>query len=203
MVPWRQRSLFGTWESPGLRTADDTGINDADVDGFLDDLNDAFPRLRLTREDVTLVHRGIVPGIARGSGGVALARHEQIRDHTGDGLTGILSIAGTKYTTARAVAERVTDRLLIRLGRVAVPCRTASTPLPWSSVTGEAGLAEVARNEMVVTLADAVIRRTPLGALGCPDEPTLARAAAVVAAALGWDDRRTAAEMAAVRRFYE
>jgi glycerol-3-phosphate dehydrogenase len=203
MVPWRGRSLFGTWESAGLRPAGDTGVNGPDVDDFLHDLGHAFANLELTRDDVTLVHRGIVPAIVRPGGGVALDGREHIRDHTSGGVAGILSVAGTKYTTARAVAERVTDRLMVRLGRPAVPCRTSSTPLPWSSLTGDALLAAAVRDELVVTLADAVIRRTPMGAVGCPDGPALSRAASIAAAALGWDEARAANEIAAVRRFYE
>ena len=38
------------------------------------------------------------------------------------------------------------------------------------------------RHEMAMTLADAVVRRTPLGALGHPGEAAAARAAAILAA---------------------
>jgi glycerol-3-phosphate dehydrogenase len=78
----------------------------------------------LTLADITLVHRGVVPAVGprrprqpRG--------HEQVRDHAADGLEGILSVAARKFTTARAVAERVTDTLLSKLQHapVAVPHR--------------------------------------------------------------------------------
>jgi glycerol-3-phosphate dehydrogenase len=55
---------------------------------------------------------------------------------------------------------------------------------------------------MVVTLADAVLRRTPLGAVGCPTDDELTRAAGVVGAELGWSPEKTAQEIADVRRFY-
>src|SRR4051812_25172136 len=38
-VPWRNQLLFGTWESAELRPADDTGVREADVASFLEDLN--------------------------------------------------------------------------------------------------------------------------------------------------------------------
>jgi glycerol-3-phosphate dehydrogenase len=113
-----------------------------------------------------------------------------------------MSVSGTKYTTARAVAERLTDRLLISLGQSPVPSRTATTPLPWSDLTGDALLAAAARNEMVVTLADAVIRRTPLGSVGCPTEATIAHAADIVGRELAWDGPRKRTEIQAVQRFY-
>ena len=55
---------------------------------------------------------------------------------------------------------------------------------------------------MVVTLADAVLRRTPLGALGYPGDEDVARVAAIVGAELGWSPERTQQEIADVRRFY-
>jgi glycerol-3-phosphate dehydrogenase len=56
---------------------------------------------------------------------------------------------------------------------------------------------------MAVTLADAVIRRTPLGALACPDEATLAAATAIVGAECRWSEDRQREEIAEVKRFYE
>jgi glycerol-3-phosphate dehydrogenase len=59
-----------------------------------------------------------------------------------------------------------------------------------------------ARTEMAPTLADVVIRRTPLGALGYPGDPAVERAATIVGAELGWSAERKREEMALVRQFY-
>jgi glycerol-3-phosphate dehydrogenase len=258
LVPWRERALFGTWESAEAASPDDLSVSERDVRAFVAELNEAFPSLDLTLNDVTLVHRGIVPAITHADGRVSLQGHEQLRDHAGDGIEGLITMAGTKYTTARAVAERVTDLIVAKLGRSKLGCRTASTPLPGGSardvsltiaearrehdeglpadtiphlvaaygsryrdvlevadsrrelraavdkalpVIG-AELVWAARHEMAITLADAVIRRTPLGALGQPDAATLERAAALVGAELGWPADRQRAEIAAVQRFY-
>jgi glycerol-3-phosphate dehydrogenase len=255
LVPWRRRALFGTWESSHVCDPADTGLDSADVAAFVAELNDAFPALDLTPNDVTLVHRGIVPASVR-DGRVSLEGHEQIRDHAGDGVGGIVTVAGAKYTTARAAAERITNLVLTKLQHAPVPCRTAATALPGGALRDmmlavaearrehDAGLpsdsiphlvaaygsryrdvlelaseradwrarvaadspvigAELvwaARKEMAVTLADAVIRRTPVGALGCPDDEALARAAAIVGGELKWSDQRRQDEIAAVTR---
>jgi glycerol-3-phosphate dehydrogenase len=257
LVPWRDRALFGTWESDRVCDADEAGVAERDVAAFIGELNQSFPALDLTLADVTLVHHGVVPAAVRG-GRVALEGHEQVRDHSAHGIDGILSVAGTKFTTARAVAERITDTLLTKLQHAPVPCRTATTPLPgggvrdiglaiadarrefdeglptdtiphliaaygsryrdvmaiaadrpdWrtrvapgSPVIG-AELVLAARKEMAPTLADIVIRRTPLGALGHPGDLVVERAAAIVAAELRWPDDRTREEITAVRQFY-
>jgi glycerol-3-phosphate dehydrogenase len=65
-----------------------------------------------------------------------------------------------------------------------------------------AELVLAARSEMAVTLADAMIRRTPVGALGEPGDEAIARAAVIVGAELRWSEERTRSEVAAVAAFY-
>ena len=257
LVPWRGRALFGTWESDRTCDPDDTGVNERDVAAFIAELNQAFPALDLTLADVTLVHRGVVPAAVNGAS-VGLEGHEQIRDHAANGYEGLLSVAGTKFTTARSVAERVTDTLFQKLKETPVACRTGTTPLPGGSLrdiglaiadarrefdeglpadtiphligaygsryrdvmeiaSGRADwrtrlapdspvigaqLVLAARKEMAPTLADIVIRRTPLGALGHPGDAAIVRAAAVVGTELGWTEDRRRAEIAGVDAFY-
>jgi glycerol-3-phosphate dehydrogenase len=259
LVPWRGRALLGTWESTRDPQPDAPDTTGDDVVAFIDELNRAFPALDLTPADVTLVHRGAVPAIRTRNGGLRLAGHEQIHDHREHGVEGLLSVAGTKYTTARAVAARVVDRAMAALHAPRVPCRTATTLLPGGSlrdvmlavadarrdydaelpsdtiphlvaaygsryrdIVGLAAtrpqwrmrvaadspvigaeLVWAVRKEMAVTLADAVIRRTPLGALECPSPAALANAADIVGNELGWTEDQREREIARVRHFYE
>ena len=53
-----------------------------------------------------------------------------------------------------------------------------------------------------VHLADAVLRRTPLGSAGHPGRDVLERAAAIMASRLAWPPERVAEEIAAVERLY-
>jgi glycerol-3-phosphate dehydrogenase len=202
LVPWQGRAVFGTWESPGLCTPDDLTISRSTLTDFLQDLNVAFPAYELTPDTVSLVHRGVVPARARPGQRPALDGRELIFEHRPPGPDGLVSVAGTKYTTARAVAEHVVDRVFAYLGRSPVPCRSAQIPLPHVALDGDALLRYAAAHEMVVTLADAVMRRTTIGAVGCPDEPTLQHAAAVVGGVLGWSSERQREEIEGVRAMY-
>jgi glycerol-3-phosphate dehydrogenase len=258
LVPWRGRALFGTWESDGEAAPENAAVTEREVGAFISELNAAFPSLDLKRDDVSMVHRGLVPAVANG-GRVALQEREQIRDHAADGVEGIVTVAGVKYTTARAVADRVTTTVVAKLKRPAVPSRTADVPLPGGGIRDvgltiaearrehDAGLpsdtiphliaaygsryrdvleladgtpawrtrlakdspvigAELVwavRHEMATTLCDAVIRRTPLGALGYPGDAAAERAAAIVAAERRWTPERTARELDALKRFYD
>src|SRR5439155_15362991 len=106
LVPWRGRLLCGTWESSRQVAEADSEAHDEEVVAFITELNQAFPALRLTRDEVSLVHRGLVPAFRASNGRIVLEGHERIRDHSADGLQSLVSVAGTKYTTARIVAER-------------------------------------------------------------------------------------------------
>jgi glycerol-3-phosphate dehydrogenase len=58
------------------------------------------------------------------------------------------------------------------------------------------------RAEMACSLADIVIRRTELGAMGHPGADIVAACARIAAEELGWDDARRDQEIAAVDAFY-
>jgi glycerol-3-phosphate dehydrogenase len=202
LVPWRGQALFGTWESPTTREAGDTAVRDDDVRAFLSDLNEAFPSFHLTESDITMVHRGVVPAVVSKEFEPTLDGRELVFTHRPEGLAGTISVAGTKYTTARAVAERIVDRLYPELGYPFVESMSDQRTLPHVNLTGEKLLQHAASHEMVETLADAVLRRTGLGSLGLPDEATLSHAASIVAAVQGWSDMRRRDEIAALRGLY-
>jgi glycerol-3-phosphate dehydrogenase len=75
----------------------------------------------------------------------------------------------------------------------------APDPLPalWRAQTRRA-----VQDEMALTLADVILRRTDLGSAGPPPEAALQTCAATMADLLGWDAPRQAAEIAALRASY-
>jgi glycerol-3-phosphate dehydrogenase len=206
LLPWKGRTLVGTSESSDLRQPDDQGARHDEVETFLAEINETFPGLQLKQDEVTLVHRGIVPA-AVVNGRIGLLGQSRIIDHAAQGHTeNLISIVGVKYTTARVVAERTIDLVLRKLSRPAPPCRTADTLLP------EAGLHDAdlpdpighaIDTEMAQTLSDVVIRRTGLGATGAPADSVINDVAARMQSALGWSDERKRSDVEALNRFYE
>jgi glycerol-3-phosphate dehydrogenase len=188
LVPWEGRTILGTSYEPA-------GAPPSDPMTFLDEASRTFPWAGIGRADATLVHEGLVPGHGDASG---LSTRPRLHDHEAeDGLPGLISLQGVKYTTARAVAERAVDLALGRLGRSGPPCRTAVTPLAKArALPGplEERARLAAREEMALTLADAVLRRLDLGTAGPPAEPDLGAVSRVLAAELGWSAARERAE---------
>lgn len=257
LVPWHGRALIGTSHSREFKQPSDTAVSEAEVTSFIEEANSAFPALQLSRADVTLVHRGIVPA-QQGPDGPELLAASAIVDHARDGVPGAMTVIGTKYTTARAVGARAAAMAAKALGRPARLTDTATATLPGAGIADHEALtietaravgleiappiirhitgiygdrcaaivrlmaersdwrmplvpgrpmvgAEVVhaiRSEMACTLADIVVRRTELGAMGHPGEEAVAACARLAAEELGWDTARRDGEIAAVNDFY-
>jgi glycerol-3-phosphate dehydrogenase len=126
LIPWHERMVLGTWESTWPVHADAAGeVSNSEVEAFIAEANQAFPSLDLREAEATLVHRGVVPAVTVAPGRVKLEGRSRIHDHARDGVEGLLSVIGVKYTTARAVAETAVDLAVGKLGAAPMPCRTA------------------------------------------------------------------------------
>jgi glycerol-3-phosphate dehydrogenase len=129
-VPWRGVAIFGTSHAPyDGDPAPALPVTAAEVESLIADVNRAFPAARLGLDDITLVHRGLLPMVSADGHEVRLARHSQLRDHRLDGLAGLVSIVGVRYTTARHTAQQAIDVVFSALDRAAPPSRSAVTPL--------------------------------------------------------------------------
>ena len=120
---------FGSSHEPFNGTADDLVVRRTEVERFLSDVNHAFPALEIGFHDVSLVHRGLLPSDNAVADHVKLLKISAVRDHRADGVDGLISILGVRYTTARDTAQRAIDTVCRVLSRPVPPCRTSNTPL--------------------------------------------------------------------------
>ncbi len=129
LAPWEGHTLLGTAYRvhPG---GAEVRCGPEDWRDLLDDARQAMPALGLRDEDVVHVHAGLLPLDGEGK---RLADRAWVVHHAArGGPAGLVTVAGVKYTTARAVAERVVIELLRRLGRPA-------TVPPGSGTLGQDG----------------------------------------------------------------
>jgi glycerol-3-phosphate dehydrogenase len=196
LVPWQGVTMLGT-------SYEEAAAPPSDPMEFLREGQAAFPWAQLRREDVSLVHEGLVPGRGDARG---LSTTPRLHDHgREDGLAGLVSVQGVKYTTARLVAEKAVDLVARGLGRPEPSRRTAAGRLAKARLLDgplEDRAREAVREEMALTLADAVLRRLDLGTAGRPDAGDLETVARVLRAELGWDEERLARERAALDAFF-
>ena len=128
VAPWREFAIVGTSYDRHEGAADGLALVRREIDGFAAAANRAFPGLALHTADVRLVHRGLLP-VTPGGNGVTRETNSTVVDHRRDGIHGLISVLGVRYTTARDTAERAVDAAIDQLQRSALPCRTAVTPL--------------------------------------------------------------------------
>jgi len=189
LVPWLDRSIVGTeYRADGP----------VDVEAFFELTRRAFPWAGLDRADVSVVHRGRVPGISAS----ALWTRSRVIDHeVEDRVPGLITLVSAKYTTARAAAERAVDLACRRLGKTTA-ARTAWTPLHAARPV-EGSLADGAHRaverESALHLTDAVLRRLDLGTGGAPSGPEVTTVLSTMAALLGWDEARQREERRALQ----
>jgi glycerol-3-phosphate dehydrogenase len=111
-VPWQDRyTMIGTNYTPYRGKADGFSLTRQEVAEVLVDINKIYPHGRLTMEDVTFFHAGLVPikeADDSKADSVQLDKSSLIIDHSAvDGRNGLFSIKGVKYTTAPDIAERM------------------------------------------------------------------------------------------------
>jgi len=114
LVPWGRYALIGTTDTDYQGDLDRVYADGQDVQYVLEAVNSAFPTVRLTRDDVVSTFAGTRPLISE----QIASSYKVSREHKiFDSPSGLLSIAGGKLTTYRAMAEQMVDLAEKRLQR--------------------------------------------------------------------------------------
>lgn len=202
--PVNGRVLVGSTDLR-LDDPDDAVCDEREVDYMLASVRTVFPHLRLGREHIVSRFSGVRPLPASDDGFTGRIS----RDHScrslppGEGRPWPLhAMVGGKWTTYRAFAELVVDRVLADLGRSRT-ATSADRPIPGApapDTADESVLRAIVRDEAVVHLDDLLLRRTPIGLYERLTPERLDRIAHLAGAVLGWDAGTTAAEEERARR---
>ena len=150
---WQDCSIVGTSHVPHAGAPEEARRDGAgDADAFFDEIRAALPNLGLTRADIRYVHCGLTPAEDE----VGRAKRGTVIDHRrSDGVAGLLTVLGIKWTTAPTVAvsmlpliDAALDRTMSRapadlFPRLPGAPRTPRDDAPWLAGPG-AGHDEVA-----------------------------------------------------------
>ena len=137
-APWRNRTIIGTTYKYSANQDTDRKVTADDIDELLREVNAIYPPAALTRENVIFGHSGLVPAHSpqtqdRGEAAPQVVKHSQIIDHERqDGVRGLMTIEGVKYTTAPAIACEVERMLAARkiLAGATYSCRPSPARRP-------------------------------------------------------------------------
>ena len=142
ILPWRGHSLIGTTDTVFKGDPDVFHVTEKDISDFLEVINKGFPSARLSRADVLHFYGGLRPIVDTGAengdedegddeapDSYNASRASEVYDHeANDGIKGVITAIGGKWTTSRNLAELVVDLALKKLERPEIPCVTATTP---------------------------------------------------------------------------
>ena len=133
-LPWRGHTLLATTDTPFTGDPGKVAVTEKDIADFLATFHAFLPQAGLTRERIEFFYAGLRPLVSDGANrgdSYNVSRRSELIDHGKEGaLDGVFSALGGKWTTSRALAEKITDTLVARLGKKAPRCATATTALP-------------------------------------------------------------------------
>lgn len=210
--PWKGRLLAGTIHNPWFKDIQANPIPDpSEISEFIDNLNFAIPGLKLSQSQILRVFSGLLP--AEEPNSKELAVREVILNHETlpQGIKGLYSISGVKFTTARLVAEKTIQQIFPQLSPVdATEIAPAEAqrlqglydyhwyPQPELNDCSEE-LKDIIKNESVQHLDDLILRRTSLG-----DNPQRAlKIAPMICKLFNWDDSKSKQEIQRLEEFYQ
>ncbi|MBN2493629.1 MAG: glycerol-3-phosphate dehydrogenase/oxidase [Deltaproteobacteria bacterium] len=130
IIPWRDHSLIGTTDTEYRGPIEGLEVTDGDVEGFIEEINEAYPSAALTPGDVQYRFAGVRPLVEQDTQVYTASRRYEIIDYHRRGLEGFVSAVGGKYTTSRNLARKLCDRIQIRLDRPVSACLTERRLLP-------------------------------------------------------------------------
>jgi len=131
-VPWRDCTIIGTNHLPYNGDPNGYRIKEAEIQQFLNTVNQAHPAANIRRQDISFFHGGLLPmvGTTPHTGEVRLLRKYGIYDHLREeDIDGLITVVGVKYTTHRDVASKTIDLVFRKLGMAPPRCMTDKTPV--------------------------------------------------------------------------
>jgi glycerol-3-phosphate dehydrogenase len=129
-VPWRGLTMYGTSHEPFEGPPDSVKPTADHVASLLAEVNRAFPGAPVSMDEITFVHWGLLPSRPARGPHVELAKNSLVCDHRPDGVDGLITVIGVRYTTARHTAETAVNRAFEMRGVVMPPeSRSDRTPL--------------------------------------------------------------------------
>jgi len=114
VIPWGDFTLIGTTDTDYAGPLEEVAAAQADCAYLLECVHDLMPEARVDEPDVISAYAGVRPLIAANDGSPSAVSREHAMVESQSGL---ITIAGGKLTTHRAMAEQLVDRVQTKLLR--------------------------------------------------------------------------------------
>ncbi len=117
IMPWRDHSLIGTTDKEFHGDPDDYRVSMESIDEIINNVNNNYGR-KISREDNVHAYGGLRPLVDdQTKGSYETSRKYEVYDNAVDGIEGMITVEGGKYTTSRSLAREVLKLISSKLDR--------------------------------------------------------------------------------------
>lgn len=157
--PWEGKTLIGPTDTAMAGNADEAEATTGDIELLLETI-DSVSAQPLDRDAIEATLVGVRPLVDDGSDTYTSSRRFEIFNHAGSGVPGLFTITGGKWTTARAMGEKVIDAVLKAEAAQLPPTRKYdSRRLPVSGAFGEYESLDAAFESALHRVPDSAVPR--------------------------------------------
>jgi glycerol-3-phosphate dehydrogenase len=118
LIPWRGHTLIGTTDKPFTGNPDEYRVTRQSIDELLAEVNSSFGDGTLSFADIRHTFGGLRPLVEEQTEETYVcSRRYEIFDNAEEGLNGLLTVEGGKYTTSRKLAENCLKIVAAKLNR--------------------------------------------------------------------------------------
>jgi len=118
MIPWRNHTLIGTTDQPFSGRPDEYRVSRKSIEGLIDEVNTTLGTEVVAFDDVLYTYGGLRPLVDdAASDTYGASRRYEIYDNATDGLEGLITVEGGKFTTSRSLAQAAVDLVEKKLKR--------------------------------------------------------------------------------------
>jgi glycerol-3-phosphate dehydrogenase len=120
IMPWRDHSLIGTTDKEYYGDPDEYEVSRESLDEIINEVNATYGR-NISYEDVKHAYGGLRPLVDdQTKGTYETSRKYEVYDNAIDGIEGMITIEGGKYTTSRGLAQEVLKLVAKKLKRTII-----------------------------------------------------------------------------------
>lgn len=117
LIPWRNHSLIGTTDKEYVGSPDEYRVTKKNIMELIEEVNSSFGNgSKILYSDILHAYGGLRPLVEEQTENVyETSRKYEIYDNAKDGLDGLLTVEGGKYTTSRNLAEQAVNKIQQKL----------------------------------------------------------------------------------------
>lgn len=117
IMPWRNHSLIGTTDKEYEGNPDSYSVSKESINEVIDAVNKYFNK-KISYSDIKHAYGGLRPLVDdQTKGSYKTSRKYEVYDNSIDGINGIITVEGGKYTTSRSLASEVMKMVSQKLNK--------------------------------------------------------------------------------------